>query len=213
MNLSIRRMIFTKSFGLALLILSGFFGYSLFLQYDQGIILPIVILSDVMSPYNEYVRHSNYDASNVLDCNDAENPHSEYECFRNAFFDCYAATVNPEIYTIEGDPIYTTLKITSDCLVEGTDDTRTDRFAIPEIITTKCDGIGRNQYMWTVENCDADNLSEMQFNFEMQLYPKVIECEENGLKEKQFTKMQRLDSLGSEQRFLTANISHHVHSE
>ena len=120
------------------------------------------------------------DSSNILDCNDEENPYNEYECFRDAFSDCYAATVNPEIYTIEGDPIYTTLIITPDCNIEGTADTSTDRFAIPEIINTKCDAIERNQYMWTVENCDANNLPEMQFNFEMQLYPQILECEENG---------------------------------
>ena len=29
-------------------------------------------------------------------------------------------------------------------------------------------------------NCDAHNLSEMQFNFQMQLYPQILECEEKG---------------------------------
>ena len=173
-------MVFTKTFGIAMLILSGLFIFSLFLQYDDGIIFPIVILNDILSPYNEFIRHSNYDASNIIDCNDEEHPYNEYECFRDAFSNCHAATVNPEIYTIEGDPIYTSLKITPDCLIEGTADTSTDRFAIPEIITTKCDALGKNQYVWAVENCDAKKLPEMQFNFEMQLYPKILECEENG---------------------------------
>ena len=179
MKTSIRQIIISRNFGLALLILSGLIGFSLFTQFDQGIILPIVIVSDILSPYNEYVRHSNYDPSNILDCNDADNPYNEYECFRDAYSNCYNAKVSPEIYTIEGDPIYTTLLITPDCNIQGTADMSTDRFwAIPEVITTKCDAIGRNQNVWTVESCDADNLPEMQFNFEMQLYPKILECEE-----------------------------------
>ena len=175
------KIIKSKMFGIALLILAGIFVFSFLFQYDQDFSTSFIIMIDFLtSPYSEYVRHSNYDASNVLDCNDKDNPYNEYECFRDAFSSCHAATVNPEIYTIEGDPIYTVLKINSDCLVEGTADTSTDRFAHPEIINTKCDAIGRNQYMWTVENCDAENLPEMQFNFMMQLYPKISECKENG---------------------------------
>jgi len=176
-----KKIIKSKTFGIALLILAGLVAFSFLFQYDQNFSTPFIIMvDDLTSPYREYVRHSNYDASNVLDCNDENNPFNEYECFRDAFSNCHAAIVNPEVYTIEGDPIYANLKINSDCLVEGTADTSTDRFAVPEIITTKCDGIGRNQYTWSVENCDAENLPEMQFNFMMQLYPKISECKENG---------------------------------
>jgi len=165
---------------IAAVLLAGFFGFSLFLQYDEGIVWPVLIVDDIMTPYKEYIRHSNYDATNVLDCNDEKNPYFEYECFRDAFSNCYNAIVHPEIYTIEGDPIYTTLEITPDCDIRGTADTSTDRFATPEIIITKCNSVGRGDFTWSVGGCDIQNLSEMQFNFEMQLFPKILECEENG---------------------------------
>ncbi len=176
-----KKIVFSKSFGIAALILSGMILISLFFQYDQGIVFPIVIVSDILSPYNEFVRHSNYDASNVLDCNDEENPYNEYDCFRDAYSTCHASAVHPEIYTTEGDTIYTTFTITPDCNIQGIVDMSTDRFwATDEIITTECISVGRGDYSWSIGSCDAENLPEMQFNFEMQLYPKIRECEENG---------------------------------
>lgn len=127
--------------------------------------------------YEDKVTIENY----KIDCNYQMNPYQEYECFKNAYSNCQIATVNPKIYTMEGDPVYTNLTITPDCKIQGMADMSTDRFwGVPEIITTKCDAINRDEYMWSVKNCDADNLPEMQFNFEMQLYPKILECEENG---------------------------------
>jgi len=121
------------------------------------------------------------DYSNILDCNDEENPYNEYECFKDAYSNCDIAIVNPEIYTIEGDPIYTTLTITADCKIRGVADMSTDRFwGTPEIITTQCDKISTGEHSWSAINCDARNLPEMQFNFQMQLYPQILECEENG---------------------------------
>ena len=178
--MEIKKIVFSKSFVIAIVFLAGFFGFSLFLQYDQGIVLPVLIADDIMTPYKEYVRHSNYDATNILDCNDEKNPYFEYECFRDAFSNCHNAIVHPEIYTIEGDPIYVVLEITPDCDIQGTVDTSTDKFAVPEIIVTKCNGVGRGDNVWSVGGCDAQNLHEMQFNFEMQFYPKILECEENG---------------------------------
>lgn len=116
-----------------------------------------------------------------IDCNNQTNPHQEYECFKNAYSNCKIATVNLEIYTIEGDPIYTELNITPDCKIHGVADMSTDRFwGTPEIIATTCDEIDLDEYGWWIKNCDAEKLPEMQFNFEMQLYPKILECEENG---------------------------------
>ncbi|MCE9653576.1 MAG: hypothetical protein K8Q89_11095 [Nitrosarchaeum sp.] len=115
-----------------------------------------------------------------IDCNNQMNPYQEYKCFKNAYSNCDVAIVNPEIYTIEGDPIYTTLTITPDCKIQGVADMSTDRFwGTPKIIATQCEKITDDEYMWAVKNCDAKNLHEMQFNFEMQLYPKMLECEEN----------------------------------
>jgi len=116
-----------------------------------------------------------------INCDNQTNPYQEYECFKDAHSNCDIATVNPEIYTIEGDPIYTTLTITSDCKIRGIADMSTDQFwGTPEIIITQCDKISRNEHTWSATNCDAHNLSEMQFNFEMQLYPQILECQENG---------------------------------
>lgn len=177
----LRKIIFTKDFGIATIILIGIFGFSLFFEHDDRIVLPTVTLfNDVMNNIAESIRKSNYDASTVLDCNDDANPYNEYECFSNAFHNCFAATVSPEIYTVEGDPIYATLRITSDCKIEGTVDTSTDRFAMPEVIITKCTSFGRGGYTWSVGSCDADHLHDMEFNFEMQLYPKILDCEESG---------------------------------
>ncbi|MCV0391965.1 MAG: hypothetical protein K5790_01585 [Nitrosopumilus sp.] len=164
---------------IAVLILLGLFVASFFIVSSEGIFLPLRIFIDgMLSDYDDSVRKANYDASDVLDCNDEKNPYNEYECFRDAFSNCYNAIVNPEIYTIEGDPIYTTLKITPECTIQGTADTSTDRFAVPEIITTECLSVGRGGYTWSVGACDAKNLPEMQFNFEMQLYPlHILESE------------------------------------
>ncbi len=115
-----------------------------------------------------------------INCDSQTNPYQEYECFKNAYSNCDIATVNPEIYTIHGDTIYTTLAITSDCKIQGVADMSTDKFwGTSEIIITKCDEISRDEYTWSATNCDMRNLSEMQFNFEMQLYPQILECEEN----------------------------------
>ncbi|MCE9652514.1 MAG: hypothetical protein K8Q89_05595 [Nitrosarchaeum sp.] len=117
----------------------------------------------------------------MVDCNNKMNPYEEYECFKDALSSCKMATVNPEIYTIEGDAVYTTLEITPDCKIKGIADMSTDRFwGHPEIITAVCSTIDRDEYMWVVKDCDAEKLPEIQFNFEMQLYPKILECEENG---------------------------------
>ena len=117
----------------------------------------------------------------IINCNNQTNPYEEYECFKDAYSNCHIATVNPEIYTVEGDPIYTTLTITPDCKVQGIADMSTDKFwGPPEIITTQCDKISEDEYTWSMINCDAHNLSKMQFNFQMQLYPQILECEENG---------------------------------
>ncbi len=130
--------------------------------------------------YKKVENENNSTNSPLIDCNDKTDPHKEYQCFKDAFSSCHVATVNPEIYTIEGDPIYTTLTISTDCKIHGIADMSTDRFwGTPEIISTQCDEITRNEYGWSVINCDANNLPEMQFNFEMQLYPQILECEEN----------------------------------
>ena len=116
-----------------------------------------------------------------INCDNQLNPYQEYECFNDAYSHCEIATVNPEIYTIEGDPIYTTLTVTPDCKIQGVADMSTDRFwGEPEIIITTCDTIERDEYSWSADNCDARQLPEMQFNFMMQMYPQILECEENG---------------------------------
>ena len=116
-----------------------------------------------------------------IDCDNHTNPYQEYECFANAYSNCSLATVNPEIYTIEGDPIYTTLAITPGCTIQGVADMSTDRFwGTPEIIITTCSTITRDEYSWSADNCDAEKLPELQFNFMMQLYPKILQCEESG---------------------------------
>jgi hypothetical protein len=116
-----------------------------------------------------------------INCDNQTNPYQEYECFNNAYSNCEIATVNPEIYTIEGDPIYTTLTITPDCKIQGVADMSPGRFwGTSEIIITVCDKISSDEHTWSVINCDANKLSEMQFNFEMQLYPQILECEENN---------------------------------
>ena len=136
--------------------------------------------NDFLLVLNNNQQKTSLDDSKI-DCNNQSNPHQEYECFKEAFSNCIPAKVNPEIYTIEGDPVYTTLSITSDCKIQGTADMSTDRFwGTPEIITTQCDKIIVDQYMWAIQNCDAKKLPEMQFNFGMQLYPQILECEENG---------------------------------
>jgi len=116
-----------------------------------------------------------------ISCDNQTNPYQEYECFKDTYSNCDIATVNPEIYTIEGDPIYTTLTITPDCKIQGVADMSPGRFwGTSEIIITQCDKISRDEHTWSVINCDAHKLSEMQFNFEMQLYPQILECEKNG---------------------------------
>ena len=116
-----------------------------------------------------------------INCNNQTNPYHEYQCFKEAFSKCLHAVVNPEIYTIEGDPIYVDLRITSDCKISGIADMSTDRFwSPPETITTVCHMIESDEYSWMVEKCDVERLPEMQFNFMMQLYPKMLECEQNG---------------------------------
>ena len=42
-----------------------------------------------------------------LDCNTPDDPHKEYQCFKNAFSNCQLAKVDPDQYTIEGSPIFT----------------------------------------------------------------------------------------------------------
>lgn len=162
----------TKSriFGIAILIMIGLIVVSLFFQYDKDFSLPFaVMVDDLMSSYRESIRHANYNASDVLDCNDENNPYFEYECFRDAFSSCHAAIVNPEIYTVEGDPVNVSLKISSDCKIQEIFDTSTDRLAVPETITAECESVGRGDDAWSIGSCDADNLPEMKFNFDMQL--------------------------------------------
>ena len=125
-----------------------------------------------------YSNVPNYD-SNVLNCNDI-NPYKEYECFRDAFSNCQLAKVNLDIYTIEGSPIHTNATITNDCKIYGIIDTTTDVHGDRGIIKTTCETLSDDQYGWSIKDCDALNYPEMQFNFEMQLYPEILECEKNG---------------------------------
>lgn len=129
-------------------------------------------------PWNDA---ANKPDNHKINCDNQTDPYQEFQCFKDAHSNCRIATVNPEIYTIEGDPIYTTLAITSDCKIRGIADMSTDRFwGEPEIIITTCNTIERDEYSWSADNCDAKKLSEMQFNFMMQIYPQILECEENG---------------------------------
>lgn len=174
MKTSIRKIIFTRYFGIVVLVLIGLFGISFFIESGEGIFLPLrIFVDDIFSDYDDSIRKSNYDVSTILDCNNPDNPYNEYECFRDAFSNCYNAIVNPEIYTNEGDTIYTTMKITPNCTIQGTIDTSTDRFGVPKVITTECLSVGRGWDEWTIGSCDAENRPEMQFNFE-----KNIESEQ-----------------------------------
>ena len=129
-------------------------------------------------PWNDTV---NKPGDHKINCDNQTDPYQEFQCFKDAHSNCNVATVNPEIYTIEGDPIYTTLTITSDCKIQGVADMSTDRFwGEPEIIITQCEALMVDEYVWSAINCDAKQLPEMQFNFEMQLHPKILECEKNG---------------------------------
>ncbi|MDH3203215.1 MAG: hypothetical protein OEL81_00880 [Nitrosopumilus sp.] len=116
----------------------------------------------------------------VLDCNIPDNPHKEYQCFRESFSNCQLSKVDPDIYTIEGSPIYTNVTTTNDCKIYGIIDTTTDVHGDRGIIRTTCETLTDDQYGWNIKDCDALNYPEMQFNYEMQLYQQILECEENG---------------------------------
>ena len=114
-----------------------------------------------------------------IDCNNQSNPYQEYECFKEAFSKCLHAFVDPEIYTTEGDPDYRSLRVTSDCKIEALADLKDEQWSFASITTT-CDTLDRDEYSWSVKNCDFEKFSEMKFNFMMQLQPKILECKQNG---------------------------------
>ena len=159
------------------------------IQEDGSVMVGITISDTVIEKQFVFIIKNNtlsytktlYENGNrILDCNIPDNPHKEYQCFRDAFSNCQLAKVDPDQYTIEGSSIYTNVTITDDCKIYGIIDTATDVHGDRGIITSTCETLIDNQYGWTITDCDAFNYPEMQFNYEMQLYPQIIECEENG---------------------------------